>query len=39
MPSMPSLDIVGVFQLFSLMLVSLGIIWGINKAIQLAKDY
>ncbi len=37
MPDMPSLDITGLIQLMSIILVSLGVFWGINKAIHMAK--
>jgi len=38
MPDLPSLDIAGLTKLMSIMLVSLGVFWGINKAIQMAKN-
>ena len=38
MPDMPTLDIVGLTKLMSIVLVSLGVFWGINKAIQIAKN-
>ena len=37
MPSMPTLDISGLSELMSIVLVSLSVLWGINKAIILAK--
>jgi hypothetical protein len=37
MPEMPSLDIAGLTELMSIVLVSLAVFWGINKAIHTAK--
>ncbi len=37
MPDLPTLDIGGLFELFSITLASLGVFWGINKTIQMAK--
>lgn len=37
MPDMPSYDVDGLVKLMSIILVSLGVFWGIHKAIQLAK--
>ncbi len=35
---MPTLDVEGLTQLMSIILVSLGVMWGINKAIQMARS-
>ena len=35
---MPTLDIAGLTKLMAIILVSLGVLWGINKAIQMAKN-
>jgi len=37
MPDLPTLDVEGLTQLMSIILVSLGVFWGIHKAIQMAK--
>jgi len=37
MPYMPSLDVAGLGQLFTIMILSLSVFWGIHKAIQIAK--
>ena len=39
MPDLPTLDVSGLFELFSIILVSLGVIWGINKAVIIAKNH
>lgn len=38
MPEMPNVDTAGLLELFSIILVALGVFWGINKAIQIAKN-
>jgi len=38
MPDLPTLDVLGLTKLMSITLVSLSVLWGINKAIQLAKN-
>ena len=38
MPDMPTIDIVGLSGFMALMLASLAILWGINKAIKLSKS-
>ena len=37
MPDMPSLDIAGLTELMSIVLIALAVFWGINKAIYIAK--
>jgi len=38
MPDLPSIDTAGLTELSSIILVALAVLWGINKAIQIAKD-
>jgi hypothetical protein len=38
MPDMPSLDVVGLSGFMALILVALAVLWGINKAIIVAKN-
>jgi len=38
MPDLPTLDISGLTELSSIILVALAVFWGINKAIQMAKN-
>jgi len=35
---LPILDVSGLIKLMSIILVSLGVYWSINKAIQMAKN-
>jgi len=37
MPDMPTMDTDGLIELMSIVLVSLAVFWGINKAIHIAK--
>ena len=37
MPDMPTLDAVGLAEFMLIILVSLSVMWGINKAIYIAK--
>jgi len=37
MPPLPQMDVSGLFELFTLILVSLVVIWGLHKAIYMAK--
>jgi len=39
MPELPQMDVSGILGLFSIMLVSLAVFWGIHKAIQIAKTH
>jgi len=38
MTDLPILDVVGLTQLMTITLASLAVLWGINKAIQVAKN-
>ena len=37
MPDLPTIDIIGLGKLFTIILSTLGVFWGINKAILMAK--
>jgi len=37
MPEMPTFDSDGMLEIMTIMLIALGIFWGLNKAIHVAK--
>ena len=39
MPELPQMDVAGLLGLFSIILVSLAVFWGIHKAIHIAKTH
>jgi len=39
MPDLPQFDFVGLSGYFSLLLVYIGVLWGVNKAIIISKGH